>query len=91
MPRGASCILLVVLTHVCEALHLFPAMHWELENSAGHYTDLVGAILGLRLFLRDTSFRRYARAASARSWRKIPIALIIKVFGEEKAQSCEIA
>lgn len=47
---GASCIVLVVVTHVCEALHLFPAMHWGLENSAGHYTDLVGAILGLTLF-----------------------------------------
>lgn len=47
---GASCILLVVLTHVCEALLLFPAMHWGLENSSGHYTDLVGAILGLTLF-----------------------------------------
>ena len=47
---GASCIVLVVLTHVCEALHLFPAMHWGLEHGAGHYVDLAGAILGLTLF-----------------------------------------
>jgi hypothetical protein len=47
---GAVCILLVVLTHVCEALHLFPGMHWGLEHSAGHYLDLVGAILGFTLF-----------------------------------------
>jgi hypothetical protein len=47
---GAGCIVLVVLTHVCEALQLFPAMHWGLEHSAGHYVDLVGALLGLTLF-----------------------------------------
>ena len=25
---GAGCLALVVLTHVCEGLHLFPWMHW---------------------------------------------------------------
>jgi hypothetical protein len=30
---------MVVLTHLCEALHLFPWMHWGLENSVGHYLD----------------------------------------------------
>ena len=47
---GAGCIVVVVLTHVCEALQLFPYMHWGLEHSAGHYVDLVGAVLGLTLF-----------------------------------------
>lgn len=47
---GASAIVLVVLTHLCEALHLFPDMHWGMEHSAGHYLDLVSAILGLALF-----------------------------------------
>lgn len=47
---GASALVLVVLTHVCEALHLFSAMHWGREHSAGHYLDLVSAILGLALF-----------------------------------------
>lgn len=63
---GASCIVLVVLTHVCEALRLFPAMHWGLEHSAGHYLDLVGAVLGLTLFpagyfhaLRPSRFGRW--------------------------------
>ena len=42
--------MLVVLTHICEALHLFPSMHWGLQDSAGHYLDLVSAILGLALF-----------------------------------------
>ena len=47
---GASCLVLAVLTHVCEALRLFPAMRWGLEHSAGHYVDLAGAVLGLTLF-----------------------------------------
>lgn len=47
---GASCMVLVVLTHLCEALRLFPAMGWGLEHSAGHYLDFVDAVLGLALF-----------------------------------------
>src|SRR5437870_5246683 len=29
---GAGCLVVVVLTHVSEALHLFPWMHWGLEH-----------------------------------------------------------
>jgi hypothetical protein len=47
---GAGCLVLVPVTHVAEALHLFPWMHWGLEHSAGHYLDLCGAALGLTLF-----------------------------------------
>ena len=47
---GASALVVVVLTHVCESLHLFPGMHWGLEHSVGHYLDLASAILGLTLF-----------------------------------------
>jgi|SRR5579863_3535635 hypothetical protein len=47
---GAVCLLLVVLTHVFEALHLFPWMGWGIENSAGHYIDLSSAVLGLIFF-----------------------------------------
>jgi Ca2+/Na+ antiporter len=47
---GAGCLVVVVLTHVCEALHLFPWMHWGLEESVGHYLDLSSAVLGLTLF-----------------------------------------
>ncbi len=47
---GAGCLVLVVLTHVAEALRLFPWMHWGLENSVGHYLDLWSAILGITLF-----------------------------------------
>jgi hypothetical protein len=47
---GTSAIVLVVLTHLCEALHLFPGMHWGTEHSPGHYLDLVSAIVGFMLF-----------------------------------------
>lgn len=42
--------MLVILTHVFEALHLFPWMHWGLEHSVGHYLDFWSAVLGLTLF-----------------------------------------
>ena len=47
---GAGCLVAVVLTHVCEALRLFPSMRWGLEHSAGHYVDLASAVLGLTFF-----------------------------------------
>jgi predicted membrane channel-forming protein YqfA (hemolysin III family) len=47
---GAGCLTVVALTHVCEALHLFPWMHWGEEHSIGHYLDLASAVLGLTLF-----------------------------------------
>jgi hypothetical protein len=47
---GAGCLVVVVLTHVCEALHLFPWMHWGLEQGIGHYLDFWSAVLGLTLF-----------------------------------------
>jgi hypothetical protein len=47
---GAGCLVLVVLTHVCEALHLLPWMQWGLEQSVGHYLDFWSAVLGLTLF-----------------------------------------
>jgi hypothetical protein len=47
---GAGCLVVVVLTHVCEALQPFPWMHWGLEQGIGHYLDLWSAVLGLTLF-----------------------------------------
>jgi hypothetical protein len=41
---------MVVLTHVCEALGLFPWMHWGIKDSVGHYLDFWSAILGVTLF-----------------------------------------
>jgi hypothetical protein len=47
---GAGCLLVVVLAHVSEALHLFPWMQWGLPQSVGHYVDFWSAVLGLALF-----------------------------------------
>jgi hypothetical protein len=47
---GAACFVAIVVTHVCEALNLFPWMHWGLRHSAGHFLDFGSAILGLLLF-----------------------------------------
>jgi predicted Na+-dependent transporter len=47
---GATCLVVVVLTHVSEALQLFPWMHWGLEHSVGHYLALGSAVLSLILF-----------------------------------------
>jgi len=47
---GAACLLVVLFTHICEALHWFPGMRWGLEHSAGHYVDLGSAATGITLF-----------------------------------------
>jgi hypothetical protein len=47
---GTGSLFIVVLTHLCEALNLFPLMHWGSEHSAGHYLDLFSAVLGATLF-----------------------------------------
>jgi hypothetical protein len=47
---GAAFLVLVVLTHVCEALNLFPAMRWGADDSVGHFVDLGCAVLGVTLF-----------------------------------------
>jgi hypothetical protein len=47
---GAGCLVVVVLTHVFEALHLFPWKRWGFEDSVGHYLTFWSAALGLTLF-----------------------------------------
>ena len=47
---GAGCLVMVVLIHVSEALHIFHSMHWGAERSVGHYLDFSSAILGFTLF-----------------------------------------
>jgi hypothetical protein len=47
---GAGGLMVVILTHISEALYLFPWMHWGLPNSVGHYLDFWSAVLGLTLF-----------------------------------------
>ena len=47
---GAACLMVVVIAHICEALHALSWMRWGEERSVGHYLDLTGAILGFSLF-----------------------------------------
>jgi hypothetical protein len=42
--------MVVILTHVSEALYLFPWMQWGSPHSVGHYLDFGSAVLGLTLF-----------------------------------------
>ena len=48
---GAGCLIIVVLTHVAEALHVLPSMAWGEPHNVGHYTDLVSAVLGTTLLI----------------------------------------
>src|ERR1700687_680325 len=61
---GAGCLVMVVLTHICEALQLFPWMQWGSEHSVGHYLDLGSGVLCLTLFpvgyLLDALTKRHA-------------------------------
>jgi hypothetical protein len=47
---GAGFLTVVVLSHICEVFDLVPLMQWGLPDSAGHYLDLLSAVLGLALF-----------------------------------------
>ena len=47
---GATGLVIVILTHVFEALRLFGSMGWGAQHSVGHYLDLSCAILGVTLF-----------------------------------------
>jgi hypothetical protein len=58
---GAACLLVVVLSHVCEAARLFPSMRWGRPDSVGHYVDFWSAALGLTFFPLGYLFYAVAR------------------------------
>jgi hypothetical protein len=37
---GAGCLVVVIVTHIFEALHVMPWMGWGREHCIGHYLDL---------------------------------------------------
>ena len=55
---GAGCLVIVVLTHVFEALDLLPWMQWGRPHSVGHYVDMWSAVLGLTLVPAGYVLRR---------------------------------
>jgi predicted Na+-dependent transporter len=67
---GAGCLLVVVLTHVAEALHSLPSMGWGEPHSLGHYTDLASALLGITLLLAA-----FVTAPGAKWWAHLVGAL----------------
>jgi hypothetical protein len=58
---GAVCLVIIVLTHIAEVFQIFPTMGWGRPNSAGHYLDLVSAILGSTLLLLGFIGSAYTR------------------------------
>jgi len=44
---GAASLVVMVLTHIAEALNLFPAMGWGQRHSVGHYLDLLSVYAGI--------------------------------------------
>jgi succinate dehydrogenase/fumarate reductase cytochrome b subunit len=47
---GAGCLVIVVITHIFEALRVIPWMQWGMQHSIGHCLDLCSAVLALTLF-----------------------------------------
>ena len=54
----AACLLVLVLTHVAEALRVLPGMGWGLPDSPGHYLNLFSAAVGIVLLLSACVVRR---------------------------------
>lgn len=69
---GATALVIVVLAHVCEALSIFPWMHWGSEGSAGHYLDATSAVLGLTLFPAGYVLDAISRREPQNSSRAVP-------------------
>lgn len=60
---GTISLLVVVLTHMAEALHVFSFMRWGEPNSVGHRVDLLSAILGITCFPMGVVVRAFANRA----------------------------
>ena len=67
---GAASMLLVVVTHVFEGLHLLPWMGWGGPHSVGHYLDASSALLGVTLFPLGYVLHARRRGEAARSGRR---------------------
>jgi hypothetical protein len=56
---GASaCLVVLILTHVAEALRILPGMGWGLPNSPGHYLNMFSAASGIALLMLACVVRR---------------------------------
>jgi hypothetical protein len=87
---GASGGFVVVLAHLCEALHLFPWMNWGQEHSTGHYLDFFGAVVGLTtvpagLFAPCAGTEAQLTHLAHLFSRALPLALICSKFSKGTA------
>ena len=64
---GAVCLIIVVLTHVCEAFNFLPSMYWGEPRSWGHYLDLASAVMGIVLLSLGYLLRAGYRAGKTRA------------------------
>ena len=55
---GSVFLIVVVFAHVAERFHILPAMGWGHAESAGHYLDLISAVIGPILVMSGYLGRR---------------------------------
>ncbi len=83
---GTRCLVIVVLTHICEARGLFPWMHLGLKHSAGHYLDFWSCVLGLTLFpvgyLFHALMKRWMQLTIIRQFQPVPPPPIAQSVGQ---------
>jgi hypothetical protein len=58
---GALCLMVVVLTHIAEALRLLSAMRFGEPDSIGHFIDLASAVSGVALLVAAVVLRLASR------------------------------
>ena len=63
-PLGTVGFMVGALAHLCEGLDMFPSMGWGHENSAGHYIDLISAILGVAFFSVGLLLNLFSKTAN---------------------------
>jgi len=59
---GVAGVLVVVLAHAAETFGLLAWMGWGQEHSAGHYLDLIGAVMAAVLFPLGYAWHALARS-----------------------------
>ena len=64
---GAASLVVVVLTHVAEAVHAWPSLGWGEAHRIGHYVDLSSAMLGIALVSVGLVVRALRRRGSRRN------------------------
>lgn len=67
---GVACLMIVVLTHVFEALRVASFMGWGRPASPGHYLDFFSAVLGGALVLIGVLLHFLVGRRLTSAWRR---------------------